>query len=149
MPAGQREELFAAWRTFFERIADRDPVILVFKDLHWADAGLLEFIEHLLNWSRSHPIYVLAMTRPDLLERQPGWGTGVRNATTISLEPLPDGPMGELLLGLAPGLPDAAVAAIVARAEGVPLYAVETVRMLIDRGQLVAGGWRVPPGRTD
>ncbi len=137
MPGGQREELFAAWRTFFERIADVDPVILVFKDLHWADAGLLEFIEHLLTWSRTHPIYVLAMTRPDLLERQPGWGSGVRNATTIALEPLADEAIGELLRGLVPGLPDEAVAAIVARAEGVPLYAVETVRMLIDRGQLV------------
>jgi class 3 adenylate cyclase/tetratricopeptide (TPR) repeat protein len=145
MPTGEREELFAAWRTFFERIADRDAVILVFKDLHWADAGLLEFIEHLLSWSRSHPIYVLAMTRPDLLERHPGWGSGVRNATTVSLEPLSDESMGELLRGLVPGLSDEAVAAIVARAEGVPLYAVETVRMLIDRGQLmpVDGGYRL------
>jgi tetratricopeptide (TPR) repeat protein len=142
MPGGEREELFAAWRTFFERIADQDPVILVFKDLHWADAGLLEFIEHLLTWSRAHPIYVLAMTRPDLLERSPGWGGGMRNATTIALEPLADEPMGELLRGLVPGLPDDAVAAIVARAEGVPLYAVETVRMLIDRGQLTAGDGR-------
>jgi class 3 adenylate cyclase/tetratricopeptide (TPR) repeat protein len=142
MPTGQREELFAAWRTFFERIADQDPVILVFKDLHWADAGLLEFIEHLLTWSRTHPIYVLAMTRPDLLERHPGWGSGVRNATTIALEPLADEPMSELLHGLVPGLPDEAVAAIVARAEGVPLYAVETVRMLIDRRQLVASEGR-------
>jgi class 3 adenylate cyclase/predicted ATPase len=153
MPGGQREELFAAWRTFFERIADRDPVIMVFKDLHWADAGLLEFIEHLLTWSRSHPIYVLAMTRPDLLERQPGWGSGVRNATTIALEPLPDDAMGELLRGLVPGLPDDAVAAIVARAEGVPLYAVETVRMLIDREQLVSadGSYRLagPIDRLD
>ncbi|HSF02810.1 MAG TPA: adenylate/guanylate cyclase domain-containing protein, partial [Solirubrobacterales bacterium] len=137
MPGGQREELFAAWRTFFERIADVDPVILVFKDLHWADDGLLEFIEHLLTWSRTHPIYVLAMTRPDLFERHPGWGSGVRNATTVALEPLADEAMGELLRGLVPGLPDDAIAAIVARAEGVPLYAVETVRMLIDRGQLV------------
>ena len=140
MPGGQREELFAAWRTFFERIADRDPVILVFKDLHWADAGLLEFIEHLLTWSRTHPIYVVAMTRPDILERHPSWGSGVRNATTIALEPLADEPMGELLRGLVPGLPEDAVAAIVARAEGVPLYAVETVRMLIDREQLVLAG---------
>jgi class 3 adenylate cyclase len=140
MPAGQREEAFAAWRTFFERIADRDPVILVFKDLHWADAGLLEFIEHLLGWAKNRPIYVLAMTRPDLLERHPGWGSAVRNATTIALEPLGDGPMTELLRGLVPGLPADAVAAIVARAEGVPLYAVETVRMLIDRGQLVLQG---------
>jgi class 3 adenylate cyclase/tetratricopeptide (TPR) repeat protein len=142
MPTGQREELFAAWRTFFERIADRDPVILVFKDLHWADTGLLEFIEHLLTWSKSHPIYVLAMTRPDLFERHPGWGSAVRNATTIALEPMPDDAMAALLRGLVPGLPDDAVAAIVARAEGVPLYAVETVRMLIDRGQLVSAGDR-------
>jgi tetratricopeptide (TPR) repeat protein len=140
MPAGQREELFAAWRTFFQRIADRDPVILVFKDLHWADAGLLEFIEDLLTWSKTHPIYVLAMTRPDLFERHPTWGSGVRSATTISLEPLPNEAMTELLAGLVPGLPDEAVGAIVARAEGVPLYAVETVRMLIDRGQLQPSG---------
>ena len=113
-------------------------MILVFKDLHWADAGLLEFIEHLLTWSKGHPIFVLAMTRPDLFEQHPGWGSGVRNATTISLEPLPNEAIAELLRGLVPGLPEDAVAAIVARAEGVPLYAVETVRMLIDRGQLVA-----------
>ncbi len=141
MPTGQREELFAAWRTFFERIADRDPVIMVFKDLHWADAALLEFIEHVLTWSRSHPIYVLAMTRPDLFERHPTWGgSAVRNATTLALEPLADGPMQELLHGLVPGLPDDAVATILARAEGVPLYAVETVRMLIDQGRVVADG---------
>ena len=136
LPATQREDVFAAWRTFFERIADHDPVILVFKDLHWADAGLLEFIEHLLTWSKSHPIYVLAMTRPDLLERHPNWSRGVRSATTVVLDPLPEGPMHELLHGLVPGMPDAAVDAVVARAEGVPLYAVETVRMLLDRGQL-------------
>ncbi len=140
MPAGQREELFAAWRTFFERIADREPVILVFKDLHWADAALLEFIEHLLTWSRSHAIYVVAMTRPDLFERHPTWGSGVRNATTLALEPLGEEPMRELLHGLVPGLPENAVASILERAEGVPLYAVETVRMLIDRGQLAAEG---------
>jgi class 3 adenylate cyclase/predicted ATPase len=141
MPTGQREELFAAWRTFFERIADRDPVILVFKDLHWADTALLEFVEHVLAWSRDHPIFVLAMTRPDLFERYPGWGAAtVKNATTLTLEPLADEPMRALLHGLVPGLPDDAVRTITQRAEGVPLYAVETVRMLIDRGQLAPEG---------
>jgi class 3 adenylate cyclase/tetratricopeptide (TPR) repeat protein len=141
MPAGQREELFAAWRTFFERIADRDPVILVFKDLHWADTALLEFVEHVLAWSREHPIYVVAMTRPELFERYPAWGGAtVKNATTLTLEPLADKPMRELLHGLVPGLPEDAVSTITQRADGVPLYAVETVRMLIDRGQLVPEG---------
>ncbi|HEX9634355.1 MAG TPA: AAA family ATPase, partial [Candidatus Limnocylindria bacterium] len=136
LPAGEREELFAAWRTFFERIAEQNTVILVFEELQWADQGLLDFIEHLLTWSRAHPIFVLALTRPELLERRPAWGSGVRNAASIVLEPLPAETMQQLLLGLVPGLPQQAVRAIVDRSEGIPLYAVETVRMLLDRGQL-------------
>jgi len=136
MPVGEKQELFAAWRTFFERMADIDPVIMVFGDLHWADQGLMDFIEHLLTWSRTHPILVIALARPELLERRPGWGTAVRNATNITLEPLSAEPMRELLHGLVPGLPDEAVTAIVGRSEGIPLYAVETVRMLLDTGQL-------------
>jgi tetratricopeptide (TPR) repeat protein len=138
LPPGQREELFAAWRTFFERLADQNTVILVFEELQWADQGLLDFIEHLLSWSRAHPIFVLAMTRPELLERRPGWGSGVRNATNLGLEPLTPAAMQQLLLGLVPGLPGAALQAVVDRSEGIPLYAVETVRMLLDRGQLRA-----------
>jgi class 3 adenylate cyclase/tetratricopeptide (TPR) repeat protein len=140
MPAGEKEELFAAWRTFFERMAAIDPVIMIFDDLHWADLGLMDFIEHLLTWSRTLPIMVVALARPELLERRPGWGTTVRNATNITLEPLTAEPMRELLHGLVPGLPDQAVAAIVGRSEGIPLYAVETVRMLLDTGQLRAEG---------
>jgi len=136
MPSGEKDELFAAWRTFFERIADHDPVIMVFGDLHWADQGLMDFIEHLLTWSRSHPILVIALARPELLERRPGWGTTVRNGVTITLEPLPPEAVVELLRGLVPGLPEDAVAGIVARSEGIPLYAVETVRMLLDTGRL-------------
>ena len=140
LPAGQREELFAAWRTFFERMAQQDPVCLVFTDLHWADTGLLDFIEHLLDWAKTSPIFVLALTRPELYERRPGWGSGVRSATSVTLEPLPDSVMRELLQGLAAGLPESLVTAVCERAGGIPLYAVETVRMLIDRGQLVASG---------
>jgi class 3 adenylate cyclase/tetratricopeptide (TPR) repeat protein len=140
MPSGEKQELFAAWRTFFERIADRAPVVMVFGDLHWADLGLMDFIEHLLTWAKAHPILVVGLARPELLERRAGWGTTVRNATTITLEPLPPEPMRELLHGLVPGLPGEAVTAIVDRSEGIPLYAVETVRMLLDTGQLVADG---------
>jgi tetratricopeptide (TPR) repeat protein len=140
MPSGEKQELFAAWRSFFERIADRAPVVMVFGDLHWADLGLMDFIEHLLTWAKTHPILVVALARPELLERRAGWGTAVRNATTVTLEPLSPEPMRELLHGLVPGLPDDAVAAIVDRSEGIPLYAVETVRMLLDAGQLRAEG---------
>jgi class 3 adenylate cyclase len=140
LPGESREELFAAWRTFFERLALQSTVMLVFWDLQWADQGLLDFVEHLLVWARTSPIFVLAEARPELFERRPGWGSNVRTATSVHLEPLSEADMRRLLSGIAPGLPEQAVRAIVDRAEGVPLYAVETIRMLIDRGALVADG---------
>ena len=106
LPAESREELFAAWRTFFERMAAHPTVLLVFWDLQWADQGLLDFIEHLLTWSRTSPIFVLAEARPELFDRRPGWGVTVRSSTSIHLEPLASREMRALLLGLVPGLPD-------------------------------------------
>jgi class 3 adenylate cyclase/tetratricopeptide (TPR) repeat protein len=134
------EQLFAAWRTFFERVAATATVVMVFEDLQWADPGLLDFIEQLLEWSRAHPIFVVTLARPELLERRPQWGAGKRGFAATSLEPLPEPAMRELLSGLVPGLPDATLRAIVARAEGMPLYAVETVRMLLADGKLEAAG---------
>ena len=133
---GAADELFAAWRTFFDRLAATGPVVLVFEDLHWADPGLLDFIDHLLEWSREQPIYVLTLARPDLLERRPDWGAGRRNFLSLGLEPLSAAAMHELLAGLVPGLPRPTADAIVARADGIPLYAVETVRMLVADGRL-------------
>ncbi|MGZ4256733.1 MAG: AAA family ATPase [Gaiellaceae bacterium] len=138
--AGDRQELFAAWRLFFERLSDSFPTVLVFEDLQWADESLLDFVEYLLEWSRAHPLYVITLARPELLEKRQTWGAGQRSFTSIYLEPLPEPAMEELLAGLVPGMPDALKAQILARAEGVPLYAVETVRMLLDRGLLAQEG---------
>ncbi len=137
LPAEGREELFAAWRTFFVRIAQLSPVIMVFTDLHWADQGMLDFVENLLTWARTEPIFVIALARPELLDRRPDWGSSVRSVTRVHLEPLTDAQMTQMLEGLVPGLPAAALRQIVGRAEGIPLYAVETVRMLLDRDILV------------
>ncbi|HEY8774634.1 MAG TPA: adenylate/guanylate cyclase domain-containing protein [Gaiellaceae bacterium] len=138
--APDREDLFSAWRLFFERLAEQGTVVLVFEDLQWADNGLLDFVEYLLEWSRSHPLFVLALARPELAERRPAFGAGGRNGTTLSLEPLSELAMEQLLDGFVPGLPEELRAQILARAEGVPLYAVETVRMLLDRGLLTREG---------
>jgi len=134
------EQLVGAWRTFFERLAGSRTVVLVFEDLQWADPGLLDFIDALLEWSRAYPIYVVTLARPELLDKRPDWGTGRRSFTSIVLEPLPAAAMRELLKGLVPGLPETAVTAIVARADGIPLYAVETVRMLLAEGRLALEG---------
>jgi class 3 adenylate cyclase/tetratricopeptide (TPR) repeat protein len=136
----ERQDLFAAWRLFFERLADSNPVVLAFEDMQWADTSLLDFVEYLLEWSRDHPLYVITLARPELQERRPGWGAGQRNFTSLYLEPLSQQAMEDLLDGLVPGLPGELRAQILARAEGVPLYAVETVRMLLDRGLLAADG---------
>ena len=129
-----------AARLFFERLTERHPVVLVFEDVQWAEPALVDFIDYLLDWSRNHPLFVLTLARPELTERHPGWGSRRRNSTSLSLEPLPPSAMDALLNGLAPGLPPELRGRILDRAEGVPLYAVETVRMLIDRGLLALEG---------
>jgi predicted ATPase/class 3 adenylate cyclase len=145
----QREELFAAWRLFFERLADVNPTVLAFEDMQWADAALLDFIEYLLEWSRNSALLVVTAARPELIEKRPTWGAGERNFSSMYLEPLAEPAMRALLAGLVPGLPDALADQILQRAEGVPLYAMETVRMLLDRGLLVReGGVYVPSGEV-
>ena len=139
------EQLFGAWRMFFERLAATAQVVLVFEDFHYADSGLVAFVDHLLEWSRGVPIYVVTLARSDFLERHPDWGAGKRSFTSLSLEPLPEAAMRDLLAGLVPGLPEAAVRSIVARADGIPLYAVETVRMLLEDGRLALDGGAYHP----
>jgi class 3 adenylate cyclase/tetratricopeptide (TPR) repeat protein len=127
------EELFAGWRTFFEQIATADPVVMVVEDLQYADSGFLDFLEYLLDWARDVPIFVLTLARPEIEDGRPGWGTGRRNATSLTLEPLDDSSMDAMIDGLVSGMPEDARAAVAQQSQGIPLYAVETVRMLIDR----------------
>src|SRR3990170_9163539 len=82
------QQLFRAWRTFFERLADVNPVVMVFEDLHFADTGLLDFIDHVQEWSRHSPITIVTLARPELLDKRPNWGAGMRSFSSIYLEPL-------------------------------------------------------------
>ncbi|MGH8969165.1 MAG: adenylate/guanylate cyclase domain-containing protein [Actinomycetes bacterium] len=131
-----REDLFAAWTSFFERVAAGGQcVALLFEDMQHADSGLLDYIDHLLE-SAHFPVFVLTFARPELAEARPRFGAG-RRATPVYLEPLSETAMGQLVDGLVDGLPQAARDALTERAEGIPLYAVETVRALIDRDAVV------------
>jgi predicted ATPase/class 3 adenylate cyclase len=143
-----REELFSGWRRFFELLTDRGPVVLVFEDLQWADGGLLDFIDELLVRAGERPLYVVALARPEIGDRRPGWGSGRTGWTGITLGPLRDEDIDRLLRGAVPGLPETLVQRIRERAEGIPLYAVETLRMLLDRGVLARteDGAELAPG---
>ncbi len=127
-----REELFAGWRLFFERLAAVDPVVLLVEDAEYADAGLLDFLEYLIDWVRDLPVYALVLTRPDLTEARPRFGVG-RNRSTLTLDPLDPASMDLLVEALVPGMPEAVRAKVTAQAQGIPLFAVETIRSLIDR----------------
>ncbi len=133
-----REELFAGWRLFVESLAARAPVVLLIEDAQHADPALLEFLDHLLDWIRDLPVFVLVLARPELPGR-PTFGVG-RNRTILRLDPLDAASMDELVDALVPGTPDPARRVITARAQGIPLYAVETVRSLIDRDIVVPSG---------
>ncbi len=145
----EQAELFAGWRLFFERLAERDPVVLVFEDMQWADAPLLEFVAYLLEWSRNHAILVVALTRPGSAEGKAQWAAGLRNATTLSLEPLSTEAMETLLDGFVPGLSaDASHADPRALGRSSPLRRRDGAHA--HRPWSARAGWRrVPPDGPD
>ena len=140
-----RAESFAAWRRFFEGVAEERPLVLVFEDLHWADDGLLDFVDHLVDWAGGVPILVVGTARPELLSRRSGWGGGKPNALTLSLSPLDDEQTARLVSALLERsvLPAETQTALLQRAGGNPLYAEEFVRMVTDR-ELVTGEGELP-----
>jgi class 3 adenylate cyclase len=143
----RRSEAFAAWRNFLEALAEQRPLVLVFEDLHWADDGLLDFVDHLADWAAGVPMLIVGTARPELLDRRPDWGGGKRNAATLSISALSRDETAQLLGSLLQQilLPAELQAEVLARAEGNPLYAEEYVRMLQDHGFLTRDdrGWHL------
>jgi predicted ATPase/class 3 adenylate cyclase len=127
----RRGEAFAAWRRFFEALAEQRPLVLVFEDLHWADDGLLDFVDQLADRLADIPVLLVASARPELLARRPSWGGGKANAVTLSLAPLSDDDTAQLVHALLERsvLPAEVQTALLERAGGNPLYAEEFVRM--------------------
>jgi class 3 adenylate cyclase/tetratricopeptide (TPR) repeat protein len=134
--ADRRAEAFAAWRRLLEALADERPTVLVFEDLHWADDGLLDFVDTLVDWATDVPMLVVATARPELLARRPHWGGGKSNALTLSLAPLSEAETAELVHAVLERsvLPADVQAAVLVRAGGNPLYAEEFARMVAERG---------------
>jgi class 3 adenylate cyclase len=129
-----RSALLAAWRTFFEIAARRSPLVLVFEDLHWSSDSLLDLFEFVMQPRGDLPLIMIALTRPELLDRRPGWGGGRRNYTSISLEPLSDRDTARLIDQLLDGCPPELVDRIVRHAEGNPFFAGELIRSVAERG---------------
>jgi len=141
---GVPEETFWAIRTLCESLAQRQPIVLLFDDIHWGEPTFLELIEHIADWSRDAPIMLLCLARPDLLESNQSWGGGKLNATSLFLEPLTGEESDTLirnLLGAAELAPPVRER-IVDAAGGNPLFVEEILSMLIDDGLLIREGDR-------
>jgi class 3 adenylate cyclase/predicted ATPase len=132
-PQRMRESFFAAVQSAIEAMARRNPLVLIFEDIHWADQGMLDLIEHLGQWVRG-PLLILCLARDELLERRPGWGGGRRGTTSVFLEPLSPGETRDLITALLPSGDDSLVPVVAERAGGNPFFAEEMVRLVSDDG---------------
>ncbi|MGZ4393824.1 MAG: ATP-binding protein [Gaiellaceae bacterium] len=132
---GERSQQEIAWavREWAEQMAQTQPLVLVFEDIHWAEEPLLELIEHVAAWVRSAPLLLLCLARPELLDLRPGWGGGKLRATAIELEPLLSAESEELAAALLAEheLPADVLEAVLEKTEGNPLFVEETIRMLV------------------
>jgi class 3 adenylate cyclase/tetratricopeptide (TPR) repeat protein len=147
--SAEREESFTAWTRFVEHVAEPNPTVLLFEDLHWADEAMLAFLEHLADRAVEVPLLILGTGRPELFERHPDYTAGLRNVNRINLLPLTEAETARLVSSLleATVLPTELQAPILERAEGNPLYAEEFVRLLRDRDLIVPKGqsWELRP----
>ena len=148
----EREESFTAWTRFVERIAERNPTVLLFEDLHWADEAMLAFLEHLADRAEDVPLLIVGTARPELFELRPNYGAGLHNVNRINLLPLTEAETARLVSSLLETtvLPAELQVPILERAEGNPLYAEEFVRLLRDRDLIVQRGrsWELHPGAS-
>ena len=149
---GERSPQEIAWaaREVMQGIADVQPLVLLFEDVHWAEAPLLDLIEHIADRVRA-PVLILCLARPELLDARPGWGGGRVRSTAIELEPLSDEESAELveqllsqLAGTAGERPASLPQDALDRAEGNPLFVEETIRMLVESGSGNGSAGRVP-----
>jgi class 3 adenylate cyclase/tetratricopeptide (TPR) repeat protein len=139
-----QQEIAWAAREWAQRVAQEQPLVLIFEDIHWAEEPLLELIEHLVTWVREAPLLVISLARPELLDIRPGWGGGRVRATSIELEPLGPAESEELVEALVSEgeLTAEERQAVLAKTEGNPLFLEETVRMLAEDGAQGIG--RIP-----
>jgi class 3 adenylate cyclase/predicted ATPase len=140
--AQQRRLTLAALLDQLEALARQKPVLMLFEDVHWADATSLEVLDLTVERVRALPVLVMITFRP---EYEGPW-TGLSHVTSIALDRLAPAEVETLAEHVAGRpLPPAVTAQIVAKTDGVPLFVEELTKTVLESGLLVAEpqGWRL------
>jgi class 3 adenylate cyclase/tetratricopeptide (TPR) repeat protein len=129
-----QQEIAWAVRAWAEQLAAAQPLVLLFEDVHWGEEPLLELIEHLAARIRTAPVLLLCLARQELLDVRPAWGGGRMRAVTLELEALGADEGATLVRELAAEVDvEVDVAAVLAKAEGNPLFVEETIRAVAEQ----------------
>ncbi len=132
--AKDRESIFQAWRVLVEALSLQSPRILVFEDLHWASNSLLDLVEYIVHPRTQAALMIIVLSRPELLDRRPGWGSGRQNFTSLVLQPLTAAQTRDLISRLLKDIPQTTRERIVEKSGGNPFFALELIRNLAERG---------------
>jgi class 3 adenylate cyclase len=129
----ERELIFAAWRTLLEALARLAPRVVVFEDLHWASDSLLDLVEYVMHPRTQAALLIISTSRPELLDRRPGWGGGRRSFTALAVDPLTESETRTLVGALSKKLPEVTRNQIVERSGGNPFFTIELTRTAAER----------------
>ena len=132
--AKEPTELFAAWRSAFAKAAAKEPLVIIFEDLHWSSDSLLDLVEFVMDPRETVAILTIAIARPELLDRRPSWGGGRRNFVSLYLDPLTEQDITAVVRPLLKDSPERVVKEVVKRAEGNPFFAGELARAAMEAG---------------
>ena len=129
-------------------IAHKRTVVIFLEDIHWADAGSLDFFEYLMEKSPDLPLLIIGLTRSTLFEQRSDWGKEAVQHLSLYLLPLSEADTRRLVLEIlqkAPEVPEAITDLIVKKAEGSPFFVEELIKVLIEGGVIVRGAeqWSV------
>ena len=147
-----RDRAFHYATQFFASVGRERPLVLYLDDLHWADDGSLDFVEHVARTCTDVPLLILCLSRPTLLEQRPAWGEGLAKHARLALQPLSKRESRQLveeILRQAENVPQELRDLIVGGAEGNPFYLEELIKMLIDQKVIEPGEelWHVDSSR--
>jgi class 3 adenylate cyclase/tetratricopeptide (TPR) repeat protein len=151
-PPDEAIHLLFTMRMLVEHLAERQPVLVVFEDVHWADDALLDAIDYLVSHVRDARLVVLALARPEFLETGRTWGGGMVGHTTLPLEPLTGDDSKAVATALLPGADASTIERVVSVAEGNPLFLEElgaSVADAVASDELPSTVWAAIAGRID